>query len=98
MTTKPSDPSDVYAGSNTTGVTISWKAACSIPDEVAVVFDLYIGDPTMAMVPGTTLGTLAALTSVSINPGQTVTTSVGPWDSSTIPHLSQPHHACMLAR
>jgi hypothetical protein len=103
MTTKPADPSDVYPGNNTTSVSVSWKASCTIPNELAVIFDLYIGDPTLPMIPGSTLGPLATAypppNGVNINAGQSnVVTTVGPWNSSAIPHLSQPHHACLLAR
>jgi hypothetical protein len=103
MATKASDPSDVYPGSNTTSVSVSWTASCTIPSELAVIFDLYIGDPTLPMIPGSTLGPLATSyptpNGVSISAGQSnVATTVGPWDSSAIPHLSQPHHGCLLAR
>jgi hypothetical protein len=104
MTTKPSDPSDVYPGANSTSVTVSWKAECAFAGVAAelntVVFDLYIGDPFLGMAE-TSLGSLTGGSPAqpNITAGQSnVVTSVGPWDSSTIPHLSQPHHACLLAR
>jgi len=103
MTTKPSDPSDVYPGSNTTSVAISWTpASCTIPSELAIIFDLYIGDPTLPMTPGGTLGTLASAypppNGVPISAGQSNVATTVSWDSSSIPHLSQPHHGCLLAR
>lgn len=100
MTTKPLDPSDVYAGSNSTSVTVTWQGSdlCAKAGFEAVVFDLYIGDPYMAMVPGSSLDSLATLKPVTISSGQSIATNVGPWDSSGLPHLSQPHHACIIAR
>lgn len=108
MTTKAMDPSDVYPGANTNSVTVSWKAGCQFSGVAGELntplFDLYIGDPFIAMAPasmslltGTPPGTAPA--QPAINSGQlNVQTSVGPWQASTIPHLSQPHHACLLAR
>jgi hypothetical protein len=103
MTTKPSDPSDVYPGANSTSVAVSWGAKCSIPDELAVVFDLYIGDPTLPMVPGSaSMGTIASPyptpNGVTITPGQSNVATPVSWNSSVIPTLSQPNHGCLLAR
>ena len=104
MTTKPSDPSDVYPGANHTSVTVSWKAECAFAGVAAelntALFDLYIGDPFLGMAQAS-LGLLTGGSPAqpNITAGQlNVVTSVGPWDSSTIPTLSQPHHACLLAR
>ncbi|MBZ5621149.1 MAG: hypothetical protein LAQ69_20845 [Acidobacteriia bacterium] len=102
MTTKPADPNNVYLGSNTTQVTATWSGSCSIPggDSVSVMLDIYIGDPTMPMIPGSTLFALTPpLNSIAISEGGPPVTYTTPvWDSSKIPHLSQPHHACILAR
>lgn len=106
--TTTADPNGVSPGANTTSVTVSWKAECQFAGTAGMLntalFDLYIGDPFIAMAPasmdlltGTPPGTgpaLPAITAGQLN----VATSVGPWDSATIPHLSQPHHACLLAR
>jgi hypothetical protein len=100
MTTKPMDPSDVYPGGNSSQVTVTWQEECSIPNFEAVVFDLYIGDPFLAMAPSS-MDPLATLQQVSIKPGGTVASPVPPtgqWNSSGLPHLSDPHHACLLAR
>jgi hypothetical protein len=103
MTTKPMDPSDVYPGGNTSQVTVTWQGGdnCAGAGFQAVLFDLYIGDPFMTMIPGSTLDTLTSLQQVKIGSGDTVPSTVptaGTWDSSGLPHLSQPHHACMIAR
>jgi hypothetical protein len=99
MTTQAGDPSDVFPGMNTTSVTVTWKSECTIPNsDLSIVFDLYIGDPTLPMIPGSTLDKLANLNAITISPGQTVATQVGPWPVSGLPHLSQPHHACLMAR
>ncbi len=106
MTTKPSDPSDVYPGGNTSQVTVTWGGGdnCSggsPPFDPTVVFDLYIGDPFIAMSPSV-MDALTSLQQVNgINAGQTVASTVpttGTWNSSGLPHLSQPHHACLLGR
>jgi len=106
MTTKPMDPNDVYPGANNCSVTVSWQAGCKFSGTAgelnAAVFDLYIGDPFLAMSPPMLSSLASAATPGGPNPitaGQlNVATPVGPWDVSTIPHLSQPHHACLLAR
>src|SRR5580704_13802112 len=99
MTTKPADPSDVYPGANSTAVTVTWTKGCTVPgnNDLGIVFDLYAGDPTLPMIPGSTLDTLTSLNSITITAGQSVTTTIN-WNSGTLPHLTQPHHACLLAR
>lgn len=108
MTTKPSDPNDVYPGTNSTSISVSWAAGCTIPSELAVVLDLYIGDPTLPMIPGSaSMGTIASPfptpNGVNISPGQSnVVTSVT-WNSSVVPTLTQSvgvnqYHGCLLAR
>jgi hypothetical protein len=101
MTTKPSDPNNVYPGPNTTQLSVTLNTDCSLPGgDVSVIIEIYAGDPTMTMIPATpgvagsgTLDTLQA--PIPINPSTPFTAS---WDSSGLPHLSQPHHACILAR
>jgi len=104
MTTKAMDPSDVYPGGNSCSVTVSWQSECVFSGTASelntALFDLYIGDPFLGMAQSS-LGSLTggAPAQPAITAGQmNVQTSVGPWDASTIPHLSQPHHACLLAR
>jgi hypothetical protein len=103
MTTQ-ADPNGVFPGANTNSVTVSWKAECQFSGTAALlneaVFDLYIGDPFIAMAPASMSSlTGGAPAQPTITAGQlNIPTTVGPWNVSTIPHLSQPHHACLLAR
>jgi hypothetical protein len=104
MTTKAMDPDNVYPGANTNSVTVSWQEGCQFSGIAAqlnkAVFDLYIGDPFIAMAPSSmTSLTGGGPAQPNITAGHIdVSTTVGPWDVSTIPHLSQPHHACLVAR
>ncbi len=111
MDTVALDTSDIYPGNiNYTNVSVTWKGECSIPNQdsglFAVVFDLYVGDPFLGMVPGTSPGQLYGIKTAWPQPngltisagGPAVITKVGTWDPASIPTLSQPNHACLLAR
>jgi len=102
MTTKPMDPSDIYPGVNTTSVVVSWKDDCAFAPPQAglntAVFDLYAGDPTVAMTPAV-LDAIASAVPITISAGQAnIPAPVPSWNAGGLPHLTQPHHACLLAR
>ena len=115
MSRTPPDLNDVYLGANNTNVTVTWSGECQIPEQKTnpdlfqVNFDLFICDPFLgSMTPGTpsvsTLAKTFPTNGVSsggtpIGPGNSITTTVGPWNNpANVPVLSDPSHACLVAR
>lgn len=97
---------------NTTNVTVHWKDCNpfgSVPDDLKiVVFDLYIGDPTLTMIPGwptagcnlKSLAVAATVTGIA-QAGPPVKTAVN-WTASATSgdpdFINGIQHKCMVAR
>lgn len=93
------DPSTAAAGPDTTDVTVHWKANCSLSGELtAVIFELYVGDPSLVMTPINTVQLQAPTQVAGLAAGGAVKSTV-PWTPDTDPTKPNgPGHKCLIAR
>ena len=92
------DPSVANPGANTTNVRVHWKGNCALSGPSAVLFELYVGNPSLAMSPLNTKQLAAPTVVPGIAAGSAAVVPVNWTPSANAGDPDGPGHKCLVAR